>query len=52
MLRIDDIPQQVADDIHAFGVIGMRVGGKLLNCLARYDIIPSKGVIVRLKTIY
>ena len=24
MLRIDDIPQQVADDIHAFGVIGMR----------------------------
>jgi hypothetical protein len=21
MLRIDDIPQQVADDIHAFGVI-------------------------------
>jgi len=22
MLRIDDIPQQVADDIHAFGVIG------------------------------
>ena len=24
MLRIDDIPQQVADDIHAFGVIGTR----------------------------
>ena len=24
MLRIDDIPQQVADDIHAFGVIWMR----------------------------
>ena len=22
MLRIDDIPQQVADDMHAFGVIG------------------------------
>ena len=43
MLRIDDIPQQVANDIHAFGVIGMRVGGKLLNCLARYDIIPLKG---------
>ena len=43
MLRIDDIPQQVANDIHAFGMIGMRVGGKLLNCLARYDIIPSKG---------
>jgi len=21
MLRIDDIPQQVADDIHAFGLI-------------------------------
>jgi hypothetical protein len=33
-------------------VIGMRVGGKLLNCLARYDIIPSNGVIVWLKTIY
>ena len=24
MLRIDDIPQQVADDIHAFGVMGTR----------------------------
>ena len=24
MLRIDDIPQQVADDIHAFGVIGYK----------------------------
>ena len=23
-LRIDDIPQQVADDIHAFGVMGTR----------------------------
>ena len=23
-LRLDDIPQQVADDIHAFGVIGTR----------------------------
>ena len=30
MLRIDDIPQQVADDIHAFGVIGMRECEKLL----------------------
>ena len=26
--------------------------GKFLNRLARYDIIPSKGVIVWLKTIY
>ena len=24
MLRIDDMPQRVADDIHAFGVIWMR----------------------------
>ena len=24
MLRIDDMPQRVADDIHAFGVIGIR----------------------------
>jgi hypothetical protein len=31
MLRIDDI--------HAFGVIGMRVGGKFLNCLARYALM-------------
>ena len=26
MLRIDDIPQQVADDIHAFGVIIKETG--------------------------
>ena len=52
MLRIDDIPQQVADDIHAFGVIGMRDCGKLLNYFAKYDIILSKGVIVWLKTTY
>ena len=44
--RIDDIPQQVADDIHAFGVIGMRGCEKLLNYLAKYDIILSKGVIL------
>ena len=43
MLRIDDIPQQVADDIHAFGVIGMRGCARLLNYLAKYDIITSKG---------
>ena len=43
MLRIDDIPQQVADDIHAFGVIGMRGCGKLLNYLAQYDIIFFEG---------
>ena len=49
---VDDIPQQVADDIHAFGVIGTRDCGKLLNYLAKYDIIFSKGVIVWLKTIY
>ena len=30
MLRIDDIPQQVADDIHAFGVIGIREYENLL----------------------
>ena len=38
MLRIDDI--------HAFGVIGTRDCEKLLNYLAKYDIIPSKGVII------
>jgi hypothetical protein len=42
MLRIDDIPQQVADDIHAFGVIEMRDGGKLLTSFAQYDIIYAK----------
>ena len=52
MLRIDDIPQQVADDIHAFGVIGTRDCGKFLNYFAKYDIIPLKGVILWLKTIY
>ena len=31
MLRIDDI--------HAFGVIGMRECGKLLNCFTKYDIM-------------
>ena len=40
---IDDIPQQVADDIHAFGVIGMRGCEKLLNYLAKYDIIFFEG---------
>jgi len=38
MLRIDDIPQQVADDIHAFGVIGMQDGGKHLNCFLKYEL--------------
>ena len=42
MLRIDDIPQQVADDIHAFGVIGMRDFGKHLNPLEKYGIIHLK----------
>ena len=42
MLRIDDIPQQVADDIHAFGVIGMRDGEKLLTSFAQFDIIYAK----------
>ena len=45
-LRADDIPQRVADDIHAFGVIGMRGCEKLLKYFAKYDIILSKGVIV------
>ena len=35
MLRIDDI--------HAYGVMGMRDCGKLLNYLAEYDIIFFKG---------
>jgi len=42
MLRIDDIPQLVADDIHAFGVIGMRECEKLLNCFTKYDIMHVK----------
>ena len=40
------------DDIHAFGVIETRGYEKLLNYIAKYDIIFSKGVIVWLKTIY
>ena len=39
MLRSDDIPQQVADDIHAFGVIGMRETENLLIILLKYVII-------------
>jgi phosphoribosylaminoimidazole-succinocarboxamide synthase len=42
MLRIDDIPQHVADDIHAFGEIGTRDCGKLLNYLEKYGIIHLK----------
>ena len=42
MLRIDDIPQQVADDIHASGVIEMRDRGMLLNCFTKYDIMHVK----------
>ena len=38
-LRIDDIPQRVADHIHAFGVIGMREYENLFNYLSKYDII-------------
>ena len=34
MLRIDDIPQKIADDIHAFGVNGTRGCWKFLNYLA------------------
>ena len=44
ILRLDDIPQQVADDIHAFGVIGMRGCEKLLNYLAKYDIVVKPKV--------
>jgi len=38
----DDIPRQVADDIHAFGVIGMREYEKPLNCFTKYDIMHAK----------
>ena len=41
-LRIDDMPQRVADDIHAFGVIGMREYENLLNYLPKYDIIQKR----------
>ena len=59
-LRLDEIQHFVLmicnssgiDDIHAFGVIEARGCEKLLNYLTKYDIIPSKGVIVWLKTIY
>ena len=46
MLRIDDIPQQVADDIHAFGVIGTRDCEKILNHLVKYGIIDLRGDIM------
>ena len=51
-LRLDDIQQQVADDIHAFGVIETRGCEKLLNYLTKHDIIPLKGVMLWLKTTY
>ena len=44
MLRIDDI--------HAFGVIGMRQCEKLLTFFVKYDIIPLKKVTIWLKIIY
>ena len=34
--------QQVADDIHALGVIEMRDRGMLLNCFTKYDIMHVK----------
>ena len=43
MLRIDDMPQQVADYIHAFSVIEMRECGNPLNYLLNYDIIALTG---------
>ena len=60
LLRLDEIQHSVLmicnsfgiDDIHAYGVIGTRDCGKFLNYFAKYDIIPLKGVIVWLKTIY
>jgi hypothetical protein len=44
MLRIDDIPQQVADDIHAFGVIGTRNQIPDLQLIfgRKYDIINTE----------
>ena len=41
-LRIDDMPQRVADHIHAFGVIGMREYENLFNYLSKYDIIQKR----------
>ena len=40
------MPQRVADDIHAFGVIGMREYENLLNYLSKYDIIQKRGDIM------
>jgi len=42
MLRIDDIPQQVADDIHAFGVIGARIVLNRLHPVPKYAIIKPE----------
>ena len=41
-ISLKNSPQQVADDIHAFGVIGMRECEKLLNCFTKYDIMHVK----------
>ena len=40
------MPQRVADDIHAFGVIGMRKYENLLNYLSKYDIMQKRGDIM------
>ena len=40
--RFDDIPQQVADDIHAFGVIGMRIILNLLHSALNCAIIKPE----------
>ena len=57
-LRLDDIQcfalmicnSYGIDDIHAFGVIGMRECERLLNCFVKYDIISLKGVTLWQKT--
>ena len=54
---MDDILQQVADDIHVFGVIGTQITPNLLRSVAKYAIIhmalkPNDGKAVNPMEIY
>jgi len=42
MLRIDDIPQQVADDIHGFAVIWARVARQKRLSIVFGEVKPPK----------
>ena len=49
MLRIDDIPQQVADDIHAFGVI-LRETVEIFAYLWYNEAKKGGGILQEIKT--